>query len=332
MADAQGVLVIGELLDGGIASVTGELLSAGRKLADSLGEELSVAFLGSGAGDVSAAFAQGADKVYLADSPILKGYQPEAHASVAEQICRQLSPNILLLGTTPMGRDLGPRLSWKLSAGLASDCVSLSADPGTKELTATRPVYGGKALADVGYSAARPAIATVRAKSQEPLQPDASRSGQVNAITVNVDASVVVTNVVNSVTAVVEGIKLEDASIVVGGGRGLGSKENWKVLEDLAAEFKGAVGSTRGACDEGYCEMSTQLGITSKSVAPDLYLAVGISGASQHMSGVSFSKHIAAINKDAEAPVFKASEFGVVGNWQDVLPAFHKKVKELLSE
>ncbi|MQF48824.1 electron transfer flavoprotein subunit alpha/FixB family protein [SAR202 cluster bacterium AC-647-N09_OGT_505m] len=333
MVEGQGVLIVGELADGGIAGVTGELLGVGRKLADALGEELSAVFLGSDVGDTAkGAFAQGADKVYVADAPIFKGYQPESAAAILDKLCRETSPNVVILAVTYMGRDLAPRLAHRLETGLAMDCTDLSIESGTKTLIATRPVFGGKALAEVDCGAVRPAMASVRAKSQEPLTPDPSRQGEVVQITVDLDPAIAKTNVVDMMLVEAEGVKLEDARIVVGGGRGIGSVDNWKALVELAEDLKGAVGSTRGACDEGYCAMDTQLGITSKNVAPELYLAVGISGASQHMSGVSFSKHIACINRDADAPIFKGSELGVVGKWEDVLPAFHKKVKELMAE
>ena len=332
MADGQGVLIVGEIADGALASITGELLGAGRKLADSLGEELSAVFLGSGIDSVaSGAFALGADKVYAVDDALLASYQPDTYTAAMQKVCADLSPNILLMGVTYMGRDLAPKLACRLETGLATDCVELNIDSGTKGLIATRGAYGAKALAEVDCGTARPIMASIKAKSQEALAPNASRSGEVVRIAVPLDASILKSQVVNKITVEVEGIRLEDARIVVGGGRGLGSIEAWKKLEQMAADFGGAVGSTRGACDEGYCEMATQLGITAKNIAPDLYIAVGISGASQHMAGVAFSKHIIAINKNADAPVFKMSEFGIVGKWEDVLPAFHNKVKELLA-
>ena len=333
MADGQGVLIVGELAEGGIAGIASELLGVGRKLADAMGEELSAVFLGSDVGDTAKqALAQGADKVYVADAPIFKGYQPESAVAILDKLCREISPAVVVLGVTNMGRDLAPRLAHRLGSGLAMDCIDLNIESGTKALIATRPVFGGKALAEVDCGPVRPAMASVRAKSQEPLTPDPSRQGEVVQITVDLDPATAKTSVVDVIRVEAEGVKLEDARIVVGGGRGMGSVENWKFLEDLAEDLKGAVGSTRGACDEGYCAMDSQLGITSKNVAPELYLAVGISGASQHMSGVSFSKHIACINKDADAPIFKGSEIGVVGRWEDILPAFHQKVKELLAE
>jgi electron transfer flavoprotein alpha subunit len=327
-----GVLVVGEFADQAVAGLTGELLGVGRKLATSLGEDLTAVFLGEGiTGGASVAFSMGADKVYVVDDPILKLYQPEACAAIMEKLVKDLAPNIVLMGTSIMGRDLAPKLACRLETGLAMDCTELDIDSGTKGLIATRPVYGGKAVAEVDCGSVRPAMATVRLKAQAPLEPDNSRTGEVVQVAAGLDPSIASTVIVDTMTVEVKGIRLEDAKIVVGGGRGLGSIEAWKNLEELAADLNGAVGSTRGACDEGYCELSTQLGITSKTVAPDLYLAVGISGASQHMSGVAFSKYIMSINKNPDAPIFKLSDFGVVGRWEEILPAFQSKVKELLA-
>jgi electron transfer flavoprotein alpha subunit len=330
---ASGVLIIGEFSDGAIAGVTGELLGVGRKLANSLGEELITVFIGDGiASDAAGAFTMGADKVYAVDDPLLKLYQSESYAYVAEKVLRDLEPNIVVMGTSTMGRDLAPKLACRLETGLAMDCLELSAVADTKGLIANRPVFGGKAMAEVDCGSVRPAMATVRLKSQEALPIDSSRSGEVTRVDAGLDPSIAKAVIVDSVEVAVEGVRLEDAKIVIGGGRGIGSVDNWSKLEELAEVMSGAVGSTRGACDEGYCELDTQLGITSKTVAPELYLAVGISGASQHMSGVAFSKFICAINKDAEAPIFKHSLYGIVGRWEDILPAFQAKVQQLVSE
>ncbi len=330
---ASGVLIFGEFADGAIAGVTGELLGVGRKLADALGEELTAAFIGEGIAEgASGAFPMGADKVYVVDDSQLKLYQSESYAAAAEKILKDLTPNIVVMGTSTMGRDLAPKLACRLETGLAMDCLELSAVPETKGLIANRPVFGGKAMAEVDCGSVRPAMATVRLKSQEALDPDPSRSGEVIKVDAGLDPSIAKSIIVDSVAVEVEGVRLEDARIVIGGGRGIGSVENWGKLEELAGIMSGAVGSTRGACDEGYCELDTQLGITSKTVAPELYMAVGISGASQHMSGVAFSKFIVAINKDAEAPIFRHSLYGVVGRWEDILPAFQAKVQQLVSE
>ena len=332
MADGNGVLIVGEFADGEIAGVTGELLGVGRKLADGLGEELTAMFIGEDiTAGASGAFAMGADKVYAADDPLLRLYQPEYYAALLERLVKELSPNVVVMGTSTMGRDLAPKLACRLETGLAMDCIDLNVEPATKGLVASRPVFGGKAVAEVDCGTVRPAMATMRLKSQSPLEPDPSRSGEVVRVDVGLDPSIARAVIVDNVAVEIQGVVLEDARIVVGGGRGIGSKDNWALIEELATTFGGAVGSTRGACDEGYCTLDTQLGITSKTVAPELYLAVGISGASQHMSGVAFSKYIVAINKDPDAPIFKHSQFGIVGRWEDVLPAFNAKVKELLS-
>ena len=333
MAEAKGVLVVGELAGGDMGKITGELLGIGRRLADALGEELSILLIGDNIKTkAGSAFALGADNVYTADDPALAGYQPELYAGIVEEVCKTVTPNVLILGATPSGRDLAPRLAWRFKSGLSSDCVDLGIDPETRNMIATRPVYGGKAMAEVDCGTARPAMATVRPRSQEALQFNSSRTGELISVEMEFGQGVVRTRIVERTAAEVKGLRLEDARIVVGGGRGMGSAENWKALEALADDLRGAVAASRGACDAGYCNRSIQVGISSKRVAPELYLAVGISGASQHMSGVSFSKHIVCINRDAEEPIFKEAELGVVGRWEEVLPAFHRKVKELLSE
>ena len=332
MATGNGILIVGEISGNNIAGVTGELLGVGRKLADGIGEKLQVVFIGSGISDVvSGAFAMGADEILIADSSLLTLYQPESYAAVLEKAVRDIGFNTVIMGTTTMGRDLAPRLACRLESGLAMDCLDLSIDSQDGNLIAARPVFGGKAMAEVDCGPARPSMATVRLKSQASLELDNSRSGDLIPITISFDESIAKTIIVDTVAIEAEGVVLEDARIVVGGGRGIGSRDNWSKLEELAGAFEGAVGSTRGACDEGYCSLDTQLGITSKTVAPDLYLAVGISGASQHMSGVAFSKYIVAINKDADAPIFKHSQFGIVAKWEDVLPSFQAKIEELLA-
>ena len=206
MADGNGVLIVGEFQDGSIASVTGELLGVGRKLADALGEELSAVFLGNGITDAAkGAFEQGADKVYVADAPILEQYQPESYATILETMCKESPPNVVVVGVTYMGRDLAPRLACRLRTGLAMDCTELNIDASSKALIATRPVFGGKALADVDCGPIKPAMASVRIKSQEPLTPDSSRTGEVISLPVNVDPAAAKTNVVD---------------MLLGGGRG----------------------------------------------------------------------------------------------------------------
>jgi electron transfer flavoprotein alpha subunit len=209
-------------------------------------------------------------------------------------------------------------------------CLELAIDPGSKLLLQTKPVYGGNAQA-IFVCQTYPQIATVRAKAMTPLERDQSRQGEVITIKAGLDPSVIRTKVVEKVPEKVEGIKIEDAQVIVSGGRGIGSAEGFKQLEELSRLLKGAVGATRPPCDNGWVPAGAQVGLTGKIVTPELYIAVALSGSSQHMSGCSGSKTIVAINKDAEANIFREARFGVVGDWKKVLPAFTSKLKELLA-
>ena len=332
MAD-KGVLIVGEVVEGAVAPITYELLGLGRKLADALGEELSVVFLGSGLGDAAQnAIAQGADKVYVVDDPLLKDYQTDAAVTVMEKVSKQVSPNILLMGQTSMGRDLAPRLAFRLGTGVAMDSVAIELDQDSKLMVAMRSVYGGNAMANFVTETARPQMATVRVKSQEPLPRDDSRKGEVITIDAGLDPSQLRVKVLEKVKEEVVGVKLEDAEVVVSGGRGMGGPEAFKDLEVLAKLFGGAVGATRPPCDEGWVPSTWQVGLTGKIVAPELYITIGVSGASQHMAGCSGAKTIVAMNKNAEANIFKEASYGVVGDFKQVLPAFIAKVKELVGK
>ncbi len=328
MAENKGILVCGEMVEGKLAAITLELLGGGRKLADSLGEELSAILLGSGiSGVANELIAFGADKVYVVDDPLLKDYQTDSYVAVMERVIKQLSPRIVLMGQTAMGRDLAPRLAFRLGVGAALDCVELSIDPQKKVLLETRPVYGGNARATFVFEG-QPQIATVRAKAMSALEKNASRKGEVVKLPAGIDASVIRAKVVSKVKEEVAGIKLEDAQVVICGGRGIGSPEGFKQLEALAKLFKGAVGATRPPCDNGWVPATVQIGLTGKIVTPTVYFTVALSGSSQHMAGCSGAKNIIAINKDSEANIFKEARFGVVGEWKQVLPAFTEKCKE----
>jgi len=331
MAEYKGVMVFGEAAEGKLASITTELLGCGRKLADDLGQGLSAVLVGSGIGNLAQeAIAFGADKVYVVDDPLLKDYQTDSYVSVMEKVVGQVMPQVLLLGQTAIGRDLAPRLAFRLNTAASLGCLELAIDPESKLLLQTKPVYGGNAQA-VFTCQSYPQIATVRAKAMTPLEPDKSRKGEVTTIDAGLDPSTIRTKVLEKVAEEVEGIKLEDAEVVVGGGRGIGNAEGFKQLEELAKMLKGAVGATRPPCDNDWVPDSAQIGLTGKIVAPDLYIAVALSGSSQHMSGCSGSKTIVAINKDPEANIFREARFGVVGDWKKAIPAFTEKLKELLA-
>jgi len=332
MAEYKGVMTFCEAKEGKLESIATELLGGGRKLADDLGQELSTVLVGSGISSLAKeAIAFGADKVYMVDDPLLQDYQTDSYVLVMEKVVEQVTPQILLLGQTSIGRDLAPRLAFRLNTAASLGCLELAIDPESKLLLQTKPVYGGNAQA-VFVCESFPQIATVRPKAMAPLEPDQSRKGEVITIDAGLDPSVIRTKVLEKVPEKVEGIKLEDAEVVVSGGRGIGSAEGFEQLEELARMLKGAVGATRPPCDNDWVPAGAQIGLTGKIVTPDLYIAVALSGSSQHMSGCSGAKTIVAINKDPEANIFREARFGVVGDWKKVLPTFTDKLKELLAK
>jgi electron transfer flavoprotein alpha subunit len=332
MAEYKGILVCGELADGKLASITTELLGCGRKLADDLKENLSCLLVSDAVGGASKeAIAFGADKVYAVEHPALKEYQADSYMQAAEKLVKEISPRTILIGQTSMGRDLAPRLAFRLGTSLTTDCLDLSIDPGTKLLTQTRPVYGGNAQA-IFTSEFMPQMATVRTKAMSPLERDDSRKGEVIPTKIDIDTSKVRTKILETVKEEAVGIKLEDAPVIICGGRGIGGPEPFQTtLKELADLLHGAVGASRPPADNGWVSEAAHIGLTGKIVAPDIYIAVAVSGASQHTAGCTGSKHIIAINKDPEANIFREAELGVVGKYEEVVPALTNKLKELLA-
>jgi len=329
MTDDRHVMIYGELTEGGLASITKELLSGGEKLADNLGEELHVLFVGDGITErAREALAFGANKVYVTHDTRLGRYEGDCYVAFLAWAVEKLRPRILLFGNTDVGADLGPRLGFRLNRAVTTDCVALEVEQKTKTLLRTKPVYGGLAMA-VLTSEGFPQITTVRPKSMSP----AERTGSADGETVPVDVSLIAISprvkVRDRLTEEAKGVRLEDAEIIVSGGRGMGGSEGFKELEKVGKLLNGAVGGSRVAVDNGWIPTSHQIGLTGTIVAPRVYIAVGISGASQHMTGCARSQRIIAINKDAAAPIFKQAHFGVVGDWKAVLPAFVEKLKEL---
>jgi len=332
MDNHKGVLVCGETAEGKLAPVTIELLGLGRKLANELGEPLSILLMGSQAASLAQeAIAYGADNVHVAGDSLLDQYNSDAYTLTAANLCQQVLPSIMLLGHTDIGMDLAPRLNGRLGGGLAMDCLALSIDPMTKLLASTRPVYGGSAHATMVSKSARPQMATVRAKTMPPAERNASRQGQVIPFEYKIDPSALKVKVVERIKEQVEGVKLEDAEVVVSGGRGMASAQNFAMLRELANVLGGAVGATRPACDEGWVPARLQVGQSGKVVSPKLYIAVAISGAMAHLAGCSGAQVIVAINKDKEANIFNVARFGVVADYKEVLPALIAKLKELKS-
>ncbi|MBM3139706.1 MAG: electron transfer flavoprotein subunit alpha/FixB family protein [Chloroflexi bacterium] len=319
----RNVLVVGELSEGAPTSTTIELVGAGSRLAG--GGTVAVTLLGNGAAAAAAAtFPAGATKAFTSDDANYDQFRSDQWLAAVESAFGLASPDLVLMAQSLVGRELAPRLAFRHNTAAAMDCVHLADDGGT--LKVTRPVYGGNALATFSF-ATSPAVATVRAKSQDPIEPKAGASGETAELPAAGEARAAI---IGREKVEAEGLQLQDAPVVVSGGRGLGSPDGFKLVEELAAAIgkdKAAVGASRAACDLGWYPPSQQVGLTGKVVTPDLYIAVAISGASQHMAGCSGSKTIIAINKDPEANIFKSARFGIVGDYRQVLPPLIAAIK-----
>ena len=333
MQEHKGVLVVAELTrEGALSPSTGELFGAARQLADALGgEEISAALVGrETTAKAGLMTALGAERVYVVDDPLFEHYLNETSVQACAAIVSQAAPRIVLIGQTPDGRDLGPSLAFALNTGVAMDCLEVEIDPSTKGLRATRSVSGGL-FRQVLSIQTLPQIATMRQKTYDAPDPDPAATGESISVDPSLDSTTVRSKVVGYMAVETEGVQLEDARVVVAGGRGIGSEEGFGDLETLASLLGGAIGATRSASDLGYCSERIMIGITGRVVAPELYLAIGISGASQHMAGCAGSKCIVTINTDPEATIFKESRFGIKGDYESFLPAFTEEVRKLLS-
>ncbi len=311
------VLVIAEQVDGAFRKVTFEALSAARKL----GAEVNAVVLGSGIEGAAAELAKyGAAKILVADDAALADYTVDAYTNVLADVIGQSGPAVVILGATTQGKELAGRLSARLDAGLATDCVALNMADG--QVTATRPMYGGKVLADVTLNGAPVLVAlrpNVIAIEEAPAE------GTVEKVAVNVGE---VRTQVKSKQLETGKIDLTEAEVVVSGGRGMGGSD-FSIIESLADALGAAVGASRSAVDEGWRSASDQVGQTGKTVSPNLYIACGISGAIQHLAGMSSSKVIVAVNKDPEAPIFSKADYGIVGDLFEVVPALTEEIKKL---
>ena len=329
MKQNSDILVIGEISDGKLMSITSELLGCGRQLADQLGEELILLLLGEKLNTCSKhGIHMGADKVLAVEDTNLAEYRTDTYLQVVERVYNSYLPRIILMGQTSSGRDLAPILAFRLKTVAEMDCIDLSIDSETKLLLQTRPVYGGSARA-VFTSECLPQIATIRSKTMSPAKENKGRKGDVIQLQSGLIKDKIRTRIIEKKKQKTEGIRLEDAAVVVGGGRGIGGPEGFKELEKLAKILKGAVGASRPPCDSEWVPNDRLIGLTGKIIVPDLYIAVAVSGASQHMSGCSTAKNIIAINKDEEANIFREARYGVIGDWKKILPAFTEKLKEL---
>jgi electron transfer flavoprotein alpha subunit len=331
MESNHEILVCGEIADGQMTSTTRELLSLGRSLADGLHQSLNTLIIGKDLQELSKeAIAFGADRVYSVDSTPFSEFHPDSYTVIIAKVCQQIAPSVILLGQTDIGRDVAPRLAARLGIPVTLDCTELNIDPVTKQVLQTKPVYGGNAMAVWVTESNQPQIVTIRPRSVTAHEPDASRKGEIIAFDVMIDDSVMKSRLLENMKETLKGIKLEEAKVIVAGGGGIGGAEGFTLLEELTQVLGGTIGVTRVPCDEGWMSVSLEIGQTGHMVSPDLYIAVGISGALQHMAGCSGSKLIVAINRDPEAHIFKEANIGVVGDYRDVLPILIAKLKEFV--
>jgi electron transfer flavoprotein alpha subunit len=326
---ASGVWVFIEQRGGHIRNVSLELVGEGRKLADELGEELAGVVIGDGvAGLAKEVFACGADKVYLVEHALLKDYSTDGYAAAFTALIAKHHPSVILLGATNDGRDLGPRVAARVKTGLTADCTGLSIDPETRLVAWTRPAFGGNIMATIFCPDRRPQMGTVRPKVFKKPQPDYGRSGALVREEIALAEADVRTRLEDVIQVCTTSCNLEDAEIIVSGGRGLGNPEGFKLIQDLADALGGTVGASRAAVDAGWKPYPHQVGQTGKTVGPKIYFACGISGAIQHLAGMQTSDMIVAINKDPDAPIFKVAHYGIVGDLYEVIPAIIARLKE----
>jgi electron transfer flavoprotein alpha subunit len=334
MGENNGVLICGEVDGDKPSSVVLELLGIGRILADALGEKLSIVFIDKNADACGQkAVSYGADTVYSVTDAPAEQFEAASHASIIEKLITDKGiPRILLLSHTMTGRVLGPMLAFRLKAGLVMDCLGLEIDPETKGLLAQKPVSGGNVLATYSFKEGGIHMATVRRKAMEPAEPDEGRQGAIENIEAGVDASAVKIKLIERVLEETEGPNIETAEIVVAGGRGMGSTQDFEghINNGLAAVLNAGIGATRAAVDSGYITEPHQVGLTGKIVGPNLYIAIALSGAIQHMAGCSGAKNIVAINRDENAQIFKFAKFGIVADYKKVLPPLIEKLKGVL--
>ncbi len=323
----EGVWTLGEIRNGEISSVSYELLAWGKKLSDKLGVKLSSIVLGSNIKErIERLFHFGADVVYAVDHPRLEHFLPDVHARICEALVKEYKPEILIASATTYGRTIMPILAAKLETGLTADCTDLDIDTKERILLQTRPAIGGNVMATIKTPNHRPQMATVRPRAKRPLNPDRARKGelilkeyptefyrsQYRWISFEKDES--------------SDSPIQEADVIVSGGKGMKDEKNFEMLYELAKMLDGAVGASRAVVDMGWIPYSHQIGLSGKTVSPRLYMAIGISGAVQHIAGMSSSEIIVAINKDPDAPIFKVADFGIVGDALEILPALLKRL------
>jgi len=318
----SGVLVFGEQKDGRIAPVVYELLGKGRELARELNEDLFCVLLGNNLKEQATEMGFYCDKVYLYDSPELTSFRIDPYTSIISNLAKKIKPSIILLGATPMGRSLAPRVAARLKTGLTADCTSLDIDA-EGNLVQTRPAFGGNVMARIICPESRPQMATVRYKIMRKAEKSSNPGLIVNRLC---EFKIDRVKILESVK-MKEGTNIVDADVIVSGGKGLGRPEGFKLIKELADVLGGAVGASRAVVDEGWISHLHQIGLSGRTVRPKLYVACGISGAVQHLAGMKTSDTIVAINKDSNAPIFSLAHYGIVGDLYEVIPKVIEEIR-----
>ena len=327
-ADYQGVFVFAQQVDGKTAGVAFELLGKAHELAQARQTQVTAVLLGyrvSGLAD--GLIAAGADRVLVLDRPELEVYMTEPYTWAMARVIREYKPEIVLTPATAIGRDLAPRVSSRVHTGLTADCTGLEIQEETGNLLMTRPAFGGNIMATILCPEHRPQMATVRPGVMRRLPADTSRQGEVVMLDWDVPPETRNVEILEVVKAVSEAVDIQDAKVLVSGGRGMGGPENFKLLERLAEALGGTVAASRAAVDAGWIAKDRQVGQTGKTVRPNLYIACGISGAIQHLAGMEESGMIVAINKDETAPIFGVADYGIVGDALQIVPALIEELK-----
>lgn len=330
MSDLHTILVLVEAAGSAPSRLAGELLGMAQRLKAESGASIAAAIFGHrGAALAQQLIACGADRVHSVEHEALAHYQSEAWVSAAAQLCREVEPRLVLVGHTAHGADLAPRLAFRLEGTVATGCVDITWRDGAYAYT--RPCHGGNVRETLTF-ASGVAVATVRAGSAHPATRDEAHRGTASRFTPVFEAEPSRIRVLERRADPTDGVRLEDAEVIVAGGRGLNGPEGFRGLERLAAELGGAVGASRVACDLGWCPRGWQIGLTGRTVQPDLYIAVGISGAGHHMAGCGNAKTIVAVNTDPDAAIYKEARFGVVADHQQFIPAFIDEIRKIKAE
>ncbi|MHB9072093.1 MAG: FAD-binding protein [Desulfobaccales bacterium] len=324
----DGIWIFAEQRGGVMAPVTAELLGEARRLAEPLGVKVAAVLLGHQVADLGEnLLAAGADKVYVAEHPRLQDFLEETYAAALTELARKFKPEIILAGATYLGRAFIPQVAASLKTGLTADCTAFAIDPEKRLLLQTRPAFGGNIMATIITPRTFPQMATARPGVFKPVTP-AANAGEVIRVELAAMDAPPRSRFVATVAEIKERIPLSAAEVIVAGGRGLKEAKNFKLLEELADLLGGAVGATRGAVDAGWIPYAHQIGQTGKTVSPNLYFAIGLSGASQHVVGMQSADVIVAINKDPQAPIFQVADVGLVGDLFEIVPALIQAIKK----